>query len=342
MKNNNLLGDLLDAIEIIRQRIETHGTSISTNETRTRQTLIDPLLAVLGWDVTDPAQVILEYESGDGRADYALLQKHHPQKHHPIAVIEAKALRHPLEEKHVRQALNYANSKNIQYMTITNGDEWKMYDVFKRAEMPDRMIMQLHLSETAPHVSVLGALRLWNFNLSAEGGAKAASAPVLAVQSAKEEGTKKGTVGVITPKTTPQPADTDANWIGLDDNEIIAAMSSITGKKHVEIKINSQQYPVKNFTVLLHTAIEILLISTGKLTHRDCPIAIGNSTTRYFINTEPVHADGQHFTGGKKLSNGVFVFHALSASDIIKHLRALLQHFGVAPAAVQVRFNSGQ
>ena len=51
----------------------------------------------------------------------------------PVAVIEAKALGKPLDEKETMQALNYANTAGIPYMTLTNGDHWRMLEVFKQA-----------------------------------------------------------------------------------------------------------------------------------------------------------------------------------------------------------------
>ena len=120
------LDELAATIATIKERIDDHRTSLAANETRTRQVLIDPLLAALGWDVSDPNLVELEYSAGQGRADYALLGEHGP-----VAVVEAKRLGEYLDDKHVMQVLNYANSQGIGYMVVCNGDEWRMYDVFQ-------------------------------------------------------------------------------------------------------------------------------------------------------------------------------------------------------------------
>ena len=53
-------------------------------------------------------------------------------------MIEAKALGKPLDEKETMQALNYANTAGIPYMTLTNGDHWRMLEVFKQAPIKDR------------------------------------------------------------------------------------------------------------------------------------------------------------------------------------------------------------
>ncbi len=81
------LDDLQRVIENLRNMIEVHRDYLSEDETRTRQVLIDPLLRKLGWDVSDPQAVELEYKMGPQRADYALMSNGQP-----VAVIEAKRL----------------------------------------------------------------------------------------------------------------------------------------------------------------------------------------------------------------------------------------------------------
>ena len=68
------LDDLVSVIETLQHRIREHGASLRENETRTRMALIDPLLAALGWHVSDPAVVTPEYNVSGRWADYALLR----------------------------------------------------------------------------------------------------------------------------------------------------------------------------------------------------------------------------------------------------------------------------
>lgn len=87
------LDDLQSVIEKLRKTIEMHRDYLSRHETRTRQVLIDPLLRELGWDVSDPEAVQLEYRVGQQWADYALMSDNQP-----VAVIEAKRLGRGLED----------------------------------------------------------------------------------------------------------------------------------------------------------------------------------------------------------------------------------------------------
>ena len=101
-----VLGELIGLIELLQERIRSHNAALRENETRTRMAaLIDPLLHVLGWDVSDPRVVMPEYKVSGGLADYALLKPNGS----PAATVEAKKLGAVLES-HRMQMLNYANA----------------------------------------------------------------------------------------------------------------------------------------------------------------------------------------------------------------------------------------
>ena len=170
------LDDLTTTIEKLQDKIRTHRPYLSGNETATRQVLIDPLLLALGWDVSDPAQVALEYSAGGGRVDYALMPNDTP-----VAVIEAKRLGTSLEEREIMQALTYVHSDGIPYMVVTNGNDWRMYDVFTQQPQPieERILMQVSITQTPAHESALQALRMWRSNLTSPKKPMPAREPVL-------------------------------------------------------------------------------------------------------------------------------------------------------------------
>ena len=123
---------LQSVIEKLQKTIEAHRRYLAENEIRTRQVLIDPLLRELGWAVSDPEVVQLEYWVKKQRADYALMSDGQP-----VAVIEAKKLGIDLEDQ-IMQALNYANAGGIPYMILTDGDKWEMYEVFKQGALEEK------------------------------------------------------------------------------------------------------------------------------------------------------------------------------------------------------------
>ena len=137
-----LMYDLAGVIELLKTRIAAHGGILRENETRTRMALIDPLLKTLGWDTSDPAHVLPEYDVNGRKADYALLKDGNP-----LVLVEAKKLGESLTS-HRLQMLNYANVSGISYAGLIDGDNWEVYDVFQRRPLEDKRIIE---------VSIMGA-----------------------------------------------------------------------------------------------------------------------------------------------------------------------------------------
>ena len=133
MPNGEVTPDsLIRAIESVQEAIRRDGRTIGANETRTRNTLIDPLLRALGWD--DPSVVTQEYlvrygalEFEYGVADYAF----HPpgQRANPMAFLEAKRMNEDLADEHRNQVFTYALDKggSVRQFGLTNGDRWELY-----------------------------------------------------------------------------------------------------------------------------------------------------------------------------------------------------------------------
>ncbi len=167
------LDDLQQVIEKLQEMIGRHRDYLSENETRTRQVLIDPLLQALGWDVSDPDIVQLEYKVKQKRADYVLMWNGKP-----IAVIEAKRLGSSIEDNETTQVHAYANQNGIPYMIATDGDRWEMYEVFKQAPLAERQLMKFQLSQQLAHENTLQALRIWKPNLGS-GSPTEAMKPVI-------------------------------------------------------------------------------------------------------------------------------------------------------------------
>ena len=169
------LDDLKEVIETLQGIINTHHDYLFKKEARTRLVLINPLLQALGWEVSNPAAVQIEYQVKKKRADYVLIRE---RRDEPIAVIEAKGLGNTLEDDETTQAHIYANQAGIDYMIVTDGDRWKMFKAYGRGVLEDRQIMEFQLSKDLSHECMLQALRIWNSNL-ASGSPKEAMKPVL-------------------------------------------------------------------------------------------------------------------------------------------------------------------
>ena len=320
------LDDLKETIETLRGRIQAHRAYLEGNETRTRQVLIDPVLHTLGWDIGDPNSVELEYRIGRDWADYVLMGSGRP-----IAVIEAKALGKPLDEKETMQALNYANSAGIPYMTLTNGDHWRMLEVFKQAPMKDRILMNFQLTRDEPYACALQALGLWRPNL-ASGKPQEAATPVMIEKPARVE------PAPTTSKSSREKKVAESSNNG--DWEPFTSLKIQKGQKPPAfIKFpDSSTRSLKNWTDLLGSVAENL-VEIGKLSALDCPVIKGRSKL-YLLHTESIHPgpDAKEFVAKRKIGNLWLNTH-FDATNTWKNACWLLKQFDIDPSTVLVSTN---
>ena len=322
------LDDLKETIETLRERIQTHRPYLEGNETRTRQVLIDPVLHTLGWDVGDPNSIELEYRIGRDWADYVLMDSGRP-----IAVIEAKALGKPLDEKETMQALNYANTAGIPYMTLTNGDHWRMLEVFKQAPMKDRILMNFQLTRDEPYACALQALGIWRPNL-ASGKPQEAATPVMIEKPAHTE----------SPPTISEPSrgkkvaelSNNGDWIRLTSLKIEKGQKPPANTK---IKFpNLSTKPLKHWSDLLANVAEHLL-EIGKLSAEICPIRTNNLILD-FSHNEPVDLKVRRIRLKRKIRNELWLITYSHRSEFMhKSACLVLERCGVSPSTVLVSTN---
>jgi len=132
MASKIVINDIVDIILKIKERIDKYKDLFQRNEMLVRYTLIDPFLRVLGWNTEDPDQVVPEYSTEVGVPDYAL-----KVDGEIVAFIEAKTLGKKWD---ILKLVTYANAEGVPYVVVTDGDKWEVYDVFKRAELSERLI----------------------------------------------------------------------------------------------------------------------------------------------------------------------------------------------------------
>ena len=144
--------DIEKAIELIRHRVRENREYFESREERTRHGLIDPMLRALGWDLSDPAQVKVEYDpfadKRDGKRlypDYAFFRDGPNGNEMPVMIVEAKVItrgdiRSFLKElegtlsdfdaKDYEQLENYTPRRMKEgYQVLTNGSYWDIYSL---------------------------------------------------------------------------------------------------------------------------------------------------------------------------------------------------------------------
>ena len=331
-----LLEPLVSTIETLKERISTHSLTLRENETRTRMALIDPLLKALGWDTSDPALVAPEYDVSGRKADYALLGGDGS----PSATVEAKKLGEPLGP-HRMQMLNYSNASDVEYAGLTDGDQWELYEVFKRGQLEERRILDVSIANTPTHEAALKLLVLWRSNLTS-GQTVAANAPVLLAltQATRSEPNLQPTNAPSV--STPPLQDSELSSHAADDTDW-RPLSGINYKKGdskpIGIKFSdaSSIETSGGWTDAWFQVCE-WLASTGRLTELHCPIRISNGASRYLVHTKPIHSNGREFGQERKTTTGLSVERQYGPKQVLGNARFLLGKFKVPVDTVELQF----
>jgi predicted type IV restriction endonuclease len=136
--------ELRDVITQMKQRILSFaGKKISEEDTKFK--LINPILAVLGWDMQQHDEVRLEYrsESHHNPVDYAFF---HNAK--PILFLEAKALGGDIDDpKFVNQTMKYAYEADVEWCVLSNGNVYCIYRTYEKGKSQDRLFRKINLTE---------------------------------------------------------------------------------------------------------------------------------------------------------------------------------------------------
>lgn len=114
------------------------------NEQAISQGIVLRVFQELGWDTWDTNVVWPEFQTGEGRADFALC--HPPSK--PAVFTEVK--QPGKAEEAVRQALEYAFHKGVPFVVLTDGRTWSFYLPAEQGSYEDRRVYKLDLYERPP------------------------------------------------------------------------------------------------------------------------------------------------------------------------------------------------
>lgn len=312
------LDDLKETIETLRKRIKEHRAYLEGYETRTRQVLIDPMLRALGWDVEDPHSVELEYGIKRKWVDYALMGSDKP-----IAVIEAKVLGTSLDDDVKQQVLNYANTDGVDYMVVTDGDHWQMFDVFKRGQLEDRVLMEFQLTQDEPYACALKALGLWRPNLASGEPPKEAATPIMINSSPEPEPSSEKEIVELS---------NNGDWVPIKSLKIKKGKKRPPPPNAIKFP-NASPKSIKNWVDLLESVAQYL-VETKRISAEDCPVH-KTGLRRYLVHTEPIHATGTEFNDKREIGK-LWLNTDLTAIEKHNNSCWLLKKFGIDPSTVLV------
>ena len=317
---SDLLTPLLDAIATVRKRITNHETLLEGDETRTRVSLVDPILVALGWNPADPNLVVLEHKIGGKSADYALLV----EGGKPAVIVEAKKLGTSLGGMdQLAQVGMYAIGAGVRLAALTDGDRWQLYDL-KSLGSGNEVVFNLTISSNEPQASALQLLALWRPNVLSSDWRKPHD-PIAVPDPNPGPGP--------TPKPAPDPLPTPSDgWIALPDFQ---------GQKNVKplspIRLpDGSELPVKHWKDLL-TGVVRWLVRKGSLPRNLIPIPVAPNSTRYVLNTQACHQNGKMMGEPEQIGQNLWVETWGSQDTIRGHTALILRHCGEDPRKLQLQ-----
>ena len=316
-----MLDELVNTIETLKQRIRDHGNDIADYESRTRVTLIDPMLRALGWDVSDPSVVQIEPKVENGWADYALLGGNR----RAVVFVEAKKLSH--RESPIGQIIqyagveNYKNQANITYCVYTNGDTWEVVNV--REQQP---VMTVSIATEDSAKCALKFLSLWRQSM-ADGIFDTAVEPVVEIDP---------------PPVKPEPPEPPAppsptQPIGPEWTALTEEFESTGKPAPLGIRLpDGQVHTTRSWTgVVIQTAL--WLFQSRELTKENCRIKAGRSPSvkRYILSDDGKHSTGTPFHSPAPIpTTGIIMESSFNPNDLVRNAQILLEHFGRDPSQV--------
>lgn len=313
------LDDLLRLVETLRARIDAHGPALRASEALTRYALIDPLLRELGWDTSDPTQVVPEYPTSGGRADYSLLADGQPRM-----MVEAKKLGEPMAGA-ISQGISYCLEKGTHYFTVTDGQCWELYETHRPVPIEQKQSVRFDMLGSPAEVC-LKAMALWRPGVLA-GSVRPAETPVVTtITKPVPQGTAPSEPLQPTP-TSPPALAAEGEWLSL------ATLTPESGSKPAELRFPTGERVAATAWADFMAALVGWLENAEHLSQADAPIAYGKMN---ILAISPIHPNGQPFKHGRRTR----LFHIntnYSGPDNVRNARLVVERAGRDPAQFRVR-----
>jgi hypothetical protein len=311
-----VIAPLLAEVERLRAVMAQNESYLAKTESATRYAVIDPVLALLGWDVHDAATVLPEYRSGATSVtfvDYALLRDGAP-----VVLIEAKALGVTLADGHLEQLSNYCvncQPQSVRWGILTNGDRWRLIDAFKvREPLPQRVVMEFGIRNGLAITALNQLVSLF--------GVVAGAAEHAAPTSSQPK------------KATDENHDTQSSS-AIKPLKDLLAFNEAGGKPPIRMLFpGGSTFDITKWVSIWSSTLD-WLVATGRLNGEKCPMKYSQGAQFYTVNTTPTHANGKPFTTSGKLPNGLFYERSWTSLHCIKNALHALQTLGVDPDTVR-------
>lgn len=140
--------ELEERLDSLANKIAKQKAVIETEEATKNAFILPFIQLVLGYDVFNPHEVIPEFTADIGtkkgeKIDFAIVKDDEIQ-----ILIEAKAIRDPLNINHASQLFRYFATTNARIAVLTNGEHWHFYtDLERPNRLDDKPFLMVNLSD---------------------------------------------------------------------------------------------------------------------------------------------------------------------------------------------------
>ena len=307
------LDELKDLVDELRQRIDKHGRMLAKSESTTRYALIDPLLGKIGWRLADPSHVLTEYVTKNSkRLDYAML---HGEKE--CLVVEAKAFDKKLGDSETDQAIQYCYTVGCRHFVVTNGDQWKGYDLYAEGDLGEKL--RFDFSVTG-RTGIMELFWLWPGNFEGT-----PARPKLHRQPSAKR------VSLGDRNSAPSPRSAPTAGTPLSDVRYETGM----GKPGRLRFPDGNAEDVSRSWRSVQSATVQWLVDTRRMA--ECPVKNKNGTV--LVNETPTSANGTRFTDYMEVRESIFINTHLDPANHLRKAQEILAACGVDPDTVSLEFD---
>jgi len=137
------MNDINSFIDKVKPKIQGFKAK-NINEAQTKEWLIKPFFELLGWDFSNPDEVVPEDDDSTGkRPDYIFYTNKKAK-----LLIEAKQLNNSLDDnKMITEKINYCSNSQVPFLIITNGETYKIYYSELKGVGKDKLLQEFSISE---------------------------------------------------------------------------------------------------------------------------------------------------------------------------------------------------
>lgn len=348
--------EFADRIKSLADKV-VHLKNLTETEEATKMAFVIPFIKALGYDVSDPREVIPEYVADIGikkgeKIDYCIIKDGNP-----IIIIECKHWRENLNS-HDSQLHRYFYTTTAKFAILTNGINYRFYtDSEQQNKMDDKPFWEFDITTLADtDINELQKYQKTSFDINQMFStaielkysrkvkqimkkelndpsddfirffAKQIYSGTVSKKIIKQfKGIVKKSLNQLISKMEGERSDSGLTE-ELKENKkekILKPDGKVT--KLRKIKIGSEEYTIsRSYEILTKTAE--WLINNGSLRQTDCPISTGR--IRNLVHIKPIHRNIDDFTAPKILSNGLYIETHFSTIGCIKNARKLLESCG--------------